>query len=156
VDMAPQIDSTRATGLAGLAHLLDCHVPLDIEPEVQPNRDPALFTYFDNEFLRSLVQKDCLPRFHDFSYICDMAEEYQPLMNIALACAALALSFDEPTEDDGSMPRLRRRAVLYRHSGVSLITEFLQSGAADGTEDWILATVNGLMLFDVSFLPFHI
>lgn len=141
--------SSSVSSLPGLEYLLEFYTPLELLP--QPKTDSVLFAYFENVFLLSLVQKDCLPRFHDFSYMCAMALDYQPLMDVALACAALALSLEDSTEFE-SRSQLRQKGLLYRNSALLAMGEDVFSGNVDGTDDWLLAMVNGLMLFDVSFV----
>ncbi len=77
-----------------------------------------------------------------------MAVEHQPLMDTALACAAMSISYKIST-DATWMVRMRRKTLLHYTSAVTAMRECIESGAVSDTEDWLLATVNNLTLFEV-------
>jgi hypothetical protein len=45
---------------------------------------------------------------------------------------------------------MRDKALSHHTAGVAGLRDEMASGRLDGSEDWVLATINGLTLFDVS------
>lgn len=68
-------------------------------------------------------------------------------MEAALACAAMSISH-KISSDSQTVTRLRRRALIHQTASITIMRQAIESGTADGTGDWLLATVILLTLFD--------
>lgn len=116
-------------------------------PEV--GEDAWLFDYWYEKWLPSLLHKHSSPRYWDFSYIKSMALKHPPLMETALACAAMSHYF-KPSSDPNWMSKMRDKALTHHTASIAALRDEMSTGRLDGTEDWFLATITGLTLFDVS------
>lgn len=101
-----------------------------------------LLASFVNEFLPSRIHPGSHTRFFDFSYLYEMALAHSALLNACLACAASAVgaSFQVPESQSGADQRYSR--------SISLLRKKIQGGECDGDEDWLLATVVILSLYE--------
>lgn len=108
--------------------------------EESSSRD--LLASFVNDFLPSRIHPGSHTRFFDFSYVHEMAMLHPTLLNACLACAASAIgtSFQVPESQSGANKRYSRC--------ISLLRNKIQRGECEGCEDWLLATVVILSLYE--------
>ncbi|TID22931.1 hypothetical protein E6O75_ATG02105 [Venturia nashicola] len=101
-----------------------------------------LLAFFVKDFLPSRTHPGSHTRFLDFSYVHEMAMLQPTLLNACLACAASALgtSFQVPESQSGAEQRYSRC--------ISLLRNKIQGGECEGDEDWLLATVVILTLYE--------
>lgn len=136
-------------GLTDFMDLMIDWAPDAMSPVIDVDDQTQLFDYWYMQFLPSLVHGQSNPRYLDFSYPRQLALDHAPLRDAAMACAALSL-FQKASTDEASMKILRAKALFHHTSAVAAVRHELTSGSVDGTEDWLLATIYCLTLFDVS------
>lgn len=68
-------------------------------------------------------------------------------MEAALACSAMSISH-KISSDSQTVPQLRQRALIHQTLAITIMRQAIESGTADGSGDWLLATVILLTLFD--------
>jgi hypothetical protein len=106
-----------------------------------------LFTYYSRTFLPSLVHEYSNPRYQDHTYWINLTKSNKALMEAALACSAMSISH-KISSDPQTVFRLRQKALIHQTVAITTMRQTIESGSADGTEDWLLATVILLTLFD--------
>lgn len=114
-----------------------------------PTEESVLFLYCFNHLLPSLLQPESHTRYSNFAYWRMLASDHAPLRDIALACSALSMPC-ERLYDAYSMRSMRQKSLKYQISSSKKVRQRIESGLASGTEDWLLATVNCLTIFEVS------
>lgn len=122
---------------------------------LDPTEESALFLYCFKQLLPSAVQPKANERFSNFSYWQTLAVDHQPLRNAALACSAMAMSH-ERMDNVHNMMSMRQMAWKYQVAAITALRAGINSGAVDGSEIWLLATVNCLAIFEVSYHPFTV
>lgn len=127
-------------------------VEMTIAPNVPFNAadDSALFSYYLSQLLPSTIHKHYRLNSSAFSYWSSMAITHPPLMDIALACAGISISQKAPSTSLSK--RLRKKALIHQTSAVTSIRGCINSGAATGGEDWLLAAVESMVMFTVGCL----
>lgn len=108
--------------------------------------DSALFSYYLNHLLPSTIHESSHTEGFDFSYWSTLAMDHQPLMDVALACGAMSM-YHKFAPGTSLSKRLRQKALVHHTSASASIRQFINSGVATGGEDWLLATVESLVLF---------
>ena len=120
---------------------------LHLELPLGGNGSEELFSYFSRTFLPSLTHEYSHPRYRNHGYWINLAKANRPLMEAALACSAISISHKIPS-DSQKVPQLRQRALIHQTIAITIMRQAIESGTADGTGDWLLATVILLTLFD--------
>lgn len=120
-------------------------LPVELPPG--GNGSEELFTYFSRTFLPSLTHEYSHPRYRNHAYWINLAKANRPLMEAALACSAMSISH-KISPDPQTVPQLRQRALIHQTVAITIMRQAIESGTADGTGDWLLATVILLTLFD--------
>lgn len=106
-----------------------------------------LFTYYSRTFLPSLVHGYSNPQYQNHTYWINLARSNKALMEAALACSAMSISH-KISSDPQTVSRLRQKALIHQTIAITTMRQSIESKSADGTEDWLLATVILLTLFD--------
>lgn len=130
------IDFTGGYTISELGQLLTA----PIRTEESSSLD--LLASFVKDFLPSRIHPGSHMRFFDFSYVYEMAMSHPTLLNACLACSASAIgtSFQVPESQSGAGQRYSRC--------ISLLRNKIQRGKCEGSEDWLLATVVILSLYE--------
>lgn len=109
--------------------------------------DLVLVSYYLNQLLPLIVHERGGQRDNfDFSYWFTLAAAHQPMMDIALACGAISMSYTFPPGTSLSK-KLQQKALSHHTSAATAIRTAINSGMATGDEDWLLATVESLVIF---------
>jgi hypothetical protein len=111
-----------------------------MKTEESNSRD--LLASFVHNFLPSRIHPRSHTRFFDFSYVYDMALSHPTLLNACLACA---------TSDLGAkiqIPESKSGADQCYTRCIRLLRGTIQGGGCEGSEDWLLATVVILCLYE--------
>ncbi|QDS68969.1 hypothetical protein FKW77_008901 [Venturia effusa] len=129
-------DFTGDHTIAGLGQVLTA----PIRTEESCSLD--LLSFFLKDFLPSRIHPASHTQFSDFSYVHEMAMSHPPLLYACQACAlsAIGTSFKVPECKSGAVQRYSR--------SINLLRKRIQGGDCEGSEDWLLATVVILTLYE--------
>ncbi|KAH8645710.1 hypothetical protein BX600DRAFT_556119 [Xylariales sp. PMI_506] len=118
-------------------------VQLDMFPNsTEESISTVLLAAFMHEFLPGRIHPHCRPHFFQFSYTYEVAPQWPALLNACLACAAGAIGARL-----GISPARTGADQFYGRSVRALRTA-IEDGSCDGSEDWLLATVVILCLYE--------
>jgi hypothetical protein len=111
-----------------------------LNTEESNSRD--LLASFVHNFLPSRIHPRSHIRFLDFSYVHEMALSHPTLLNACLACSLSAIGARfRVLESQSRADRCYARCIR-------LLRDAIQGGECEGSEDWLLATVVILCLYE--------
>ncbi|QYS99609.1 Zn(2)-C6 fungal-type domain-containing protein [Trichoderma simmonsii] len=113
-----------------------------VRSNVEEPDTTVLLVAFANEFLPGRIHPGSHPRYLDFSYAYDMALSSPPLLNACLACATSALGTKY------QVANAELRAERFYAKSIHALRGILEEGGCEGSEDWLLATVVILCLYE--------
>ncbi|KIW03941.1 uncharacterized protein PV09_04778 [Verruconis gallopava] len=108
----------------------------------EESSSPILLAYFVHEFLPRRIHPRSDRQYFDFSYTYELARSCPTLRYACSACAMCALAEKSQAQE------LASRAHQFYSQSICSLRRALQGGACDGTEDWLLATVVTLCLYE--------
>jgi hypothetical protein len=109
----------------------------------EESKSQALLASFVHDFLPRHIRPRSCSHFFRFSYTYDLAPCYPALFNACLACATIAVGVKLQIADGA-----RIRADEFYARSIHTLRTTIQNGGCEGTEDWLVATMIILCLYE--------
>lgn len=113
-----------------------------VPANTEESKSTLLFAAFMQEFLPSRIRPRSHPSFFQFAYTYDMAPRHPALLNACFACATTVIG----AKLESTQAQIKADEFYAR--SVRALRTTIQNGGCEGTEDWLLATVIVLCLYE--------